>query len=103
MVSLYFYVPASHVEQVKTAIFANGAGRLGHYDCCAWQTLGTGQFRPLAGSQPSLGQHDQLETVPEFKVETICHEQDLPAVLAALLDSHPYETPAYGFTHLSQA
>lgn len=103
MISLYFYVPESHVESVKAALFAKGAGRLGHYDCCAWQTLGVGQFRPLSGSQPAIGQLQQLETVAEYKVETICHEQDLPAVLQALLDSHPYEMPAYGILPLKSA
>ncbi|MEQ8952612.1 MAG: NGG1p interacting factor NIF3, partial [Gammaproteobacteria bacterium] len=57
--SLYkieFYVPESHLEQVKSAMFAAGAGRAGEYDSCAWQTLGQGQFRGLEGSSPYLGQ-----------------------------------------------
>lgn len=48
---LCFYVPVTHIEQVKQAMFAAGAGTIGNYDCCAWQVLGVGQFRPLAGSQ----------------------------------------------------
>ncbi len=101
MYSLYFYVPESHVEQVKAAIFAKGAGRMGCYDCCAWQTLGAGQFRPLIGSQPAIGRLHQLETVAEYKVETVCQETDLHAVVQALIDSHPYEMPAYGLNKIS--
>ncbi|MEH6542063.1 MAG: hypothetical protein V7748_18580, partial [Halopseudomonas sp.] len=52
MYKLCFFVPASHVEQVKQAVFAAGAGRLGNYDSCSWQVLGQGQFRPLSGSEP---------------------------------------------------
>ena len=32
------YVPDSHVEAVKTAIFEAGAGYFGNYDSCCWQT-----------------------------------------------------------------
>lgn len=91
---LCFYVPVSHVEQVKTAIFEAGAGHLGDYDHCSFQTLGQGQFRPLSGSQPFLGQHDQVEVVKEYRVETLCLGSCLQAVISALRLSHPYEEPA---------
>ena len=66
MFKLCVFVPVSHVEQVKQALFAAGAGRLGDYDCCSWQVLGTGQFRPLDGSQPFLGQTGVVEQVEEY-------------------------------------
>lgn len=97
MYKIYFYVPESHLEATKTAVFANGAGRVGNYDCCAWQTLGVGQFRALAGSKPAIGTINKLEKVKEYKVETICADEHLDDVLTALLKAHPYETPAYGF------
>ncbi|KAF0809353.1 hypothetical protein A167_01945 [Alcanivorax sp. S71-1-4] len=91
---LCFYVPATHVEEVKRAVFEAGAGRIGDYDCCAFQTLGEGQFRPLDGSRPFLGQQGQVERVAEYKVEMICLESQLRAALAALRLAHPYEEPA---------
>ncbi len=90
-----FYVPKSHLDAVKSAMFAAGAGKIGQYDCCAWQTRGSGQFRPLAGSDPFLGQHDQLQQEEEYKVEMVCEDTALKSVLQALVQSHPYETPAY--------
>jgi hypothetical protein len=95
MKKLVFFVPESHKEKVKQAIFSAGAGRYDGYDSCSWETIGTGQFRPLSGSKPYIGQHDQIETVPEYRVETICDEKLIKPVLQALLDAHPYETPAY--------
>ncbi len=95
MYQISFYVPASHVEQVKNALFAAGAGRLGGYEHCAWQTLGQGQFKPLPGSTPYSGKVDQLESVEEYKVEMICAEDCISAALQALLAVHPYEQPAY--------
>lgn len=95
MVKLSFYVPPSHLEVVKSAIFAAGAGQQGNYDWCCWQTLGEGQFRPKAGSEPFIGQVDQLAQVEEYKVEIICEESSLQAVVEALRAAHPYEEPAF--------
>ena len=65
------------------------------YDCCAWQTLGSGQFRPLQGSRPFLGEFDKVESVAEYKVEMVCAAEFLAAVITTLKQSHPYEEPAY--------
>ncbi len=55
MYLLLFYVPETHIELVKNAIFEAGAGKVGLYSHCSWQTQGVGQFMPLAGSNPHLG------------------------------------------------
>lgn len=89
------YVPEDAAEHVKMAMFAAGAGKLGNYDQVAWQTLGTGQFRPLAGSDPTVGKQGQLTHVQEYKVEMLCEESALKDVIAALKKAHPYEEPAY--------
>lgn len=100
MYKLGFYVPAGQLEQVKLALFAAGAGRIGNYDHCCWQTLGQGQFRPLAGSTPALGQQGHVETVAEYRVELVCEDRLIAQVLAALKASHPYEEPAYDVVRL---
>lgn len=95
MYTLCFFVPESHVESTKSAVFEAGGGRLGDYDRCAWQTLGQGQFRPLAGSQPFIGSHNEVEHVTEYKVEMVCTDELIEAAVAALKLAHPYEEPAY--------
>ncbi|AHF66329.1 Nif3-like dinuclear metal center hexameric protein [Pseudomonas cichorii] len=95
MYKLAFFVPASHVEQVKNAVFAAGAGRIGAYDHCSWQVLGQGQFRPLDGSQPFIGHGGVVETVEEWKVEMVVADEFIHQAVMALKQSHPYETPAY--------
>lgn len=95
MYKLVFYVPESHLDAVKTAVFATGAGRIGDYDSCCWQTRGQGQFRPLAGSDPHLGRQGQLEQVEEYRVELVCRDELIRPALAALHKAHPYEEPAY--------
>jgi hypothetical protein len=95
MYKLAFFVPPSHVEQVKAAVFAAGAGRIGDYDRCAWQVLGQGQFRPLDGATPFIGQAGEVERVDEWKVELVVADELIQSVVMALKQSHPYETPAY--------
>ena len=100
MYKLCFYVPESHVEEVKSALFAAGAGRIGDYDSCCWQVLGQGQFRPLEGSQPYLGQQGAVEVVDEYRVELVCDDAHIKAAVAALIKAHPYEEPAWDVVQL---
>jgi len=101
MNKIYFYAPKSHVEQIKTAMFERGAGKIGEYDCCSWQTLGEGQFRPLEKAQAFIGETGEVETVSEYKVEMVCENECLDEVLQAMKAAHPYETPAYGVIEIS--
>jgi hypothetical protein len=59
--SLVFYVPESHVEEVKRAVFDAGAGRIGDYRCCAWHVPGTGQFELSIVNNPESGLRSRLE------------------------------------------
>lgn len=95
MIQLIFYVPLTHAEIVKEAVFKAGAGQLGNYDCCSWETRGVGQFRALAGASPYRGDVGEIEEVEELKVELYCPESRLKEVIQALRESHPYETPAF--------
>ncbi|KOG03019.1 Uncharacterized protein ABJ98_3995 [Pseudomonas syringae pv. aceris] len=90
------------MDEVKNAVFAAGAGRIGAYDHCAWQVLGQGQFRPLDGSQPFIGQSGVVESVQEWKVELVVADELIQQVVVALKQSHPYETPAYEVWRLAE-
>lgn len=100
MYKISVYVPSEHREAVKLAMFDQGGGRLGHYEHCAWQVLGQGQFRPTAQANPFLGQKGIVETVDEYLVEMLCEEKSINAVIAALKKAHPYEEPAFSMVRL---
>ena len=102
MYKIAFFVPETHVEQVKAAMFAVGAGRIGNYGCCAWQTLGQGQFRALEGSAPFLGQQGIVERVAEYKVEMVCRDELVVEAVKALRQAHPYEEPAFDVWRLEE-
>ena len=95
MYKICVYVPDKHVETVKQALFDAGAGRIGNYDSCCWQTDGIGQFRPLPGSNPAIGSQNVVEQVPEVKLELVCEDDLVEAAIQAMRDSHPYEEPAF--------
>ena len=103
MFKLVFFVPESHLEIVKSAVFTAGAGRMGDYEACAWQTLGQGQFRPLPGSNPFIGSDNQLELVSEYRVEMVCADDCIQAAVAALRQAHPYEEPAFDVWRLEDS
>jgi structural hemagglutinin/hemolysin toxin protein RtxA len=95
MYKICFYSPTSHADEVKNAMFAEGAGKIGNYSCCAWQVLGEGQFMPLEGSHAFIGEQHQLEKISEYKIEMICDDAHIHDVITALKKAHPYEEPAY--------
>ena len=72
---LIVYVPEDSLECVKKAIFMQKAGRIGCYACCAWQTQGQGQFLPLDGAKPVMGQVNQIEKLNEGDTEENTEEE----------------------------
>lgn len=100
MLKLIYYVPETHLEITKTAIFEAGAGGMGDYQSCAWQVKGIGQFKPVGDANPFLGTVDELETIEEWRVETILDDAQAKLILQALKNSHPYEEVPYEFIQL---
>lgn len=102
MYKIVFFVPETHKDAVKQALFDAGAGRIGNYDSCAWETLGTGQFRAMQGANPFLGKIDQIEKVDEYRVELVCEDALIKDAIRAMKAAHPYEEPAYDVIKLSE-
>jgi len=95
MCVLVFYGTSDHAERVKEALFDAGAGRMGNYDSCCFQMEGTGQFRPLPGSEPYIGTEGSVEHVRETRIELVLPDEIRGAVVTALRAAHPYEEPAF--------
>lgn len=95
MYKLTVFIPDSHLEQVKSALFSAGAGKIGNYAECCWQVKGFGQFKPLTGSTPHTGEQEKLEKIEEWRVEMVVADKFINSVIASLKQAHPFETPAY--------
>lgn len=89
------FVPRGHEDVVREAMGRAGAGWIGNYSDCTFQTLGEGTFRPLAGANPFIGRVGHLEKVEEFRLETIVPAKRCHRVISAMLKAHPYEEVAY--------
>ena len=96
--------PAGLVDRVAAAMWAAGAGQIGHYDEASFRTAGTGTFRPLAGAEPAIGSAPAVdgtgaagdrEAVSEHKLEVVVPRVLAKAVLRAARAAHPYEEMAY--------
>lgn len=86
---------------VHTALAAAGAGNIGDYSHCSFATAGTGQFKPLAGAHPTIGEVGRLERVAETRLEMVLPRHRRAAVVAALRAAHPYEEPAFDLLELA--
>ncbi|MFB5662087.1 Nif3-like dinuclear metal center hexameric protein [Alteribacillus sp. HJP-4] len=92
---LVAFVPEDHVSEVRKALGGSGAGFIGDYSHCTFSTPGTGTFIPGEGTNPYLGDPGKMEFASEQRIETVVPENILNKVTKALIDSHPYEEPAY--------
>ena len=92
---LVVYVPSAHLDAVRDAICAAGAGHIGQYSECTFAAQGIGTFRPPAGGHPYIGHPGVLEQLSEMRLETVLPRAALAGVLAAMQQAHPYEEVAY--------
>lgn len=92
---LAVFVPRTHHEQVLQAILEAGAGSIGQYEKCSFNTEGTGTFVPGEGTQPFIGAQGRMERVEEMRIETIVPQSLRSKVIQAMLKAHPYEEVAY--------
>lgn len=92
---LEVYVPADSAEILRNALFVAGAGNFGFYDECSFTIQGDGTFRPLEGSNPVTGTHNERENANEVLINVIFEDYKTNQILFAMKENHPYEEVAY--------
>jgi len=95
------FVPQEALDQVSSALFDAGAGRIGNYSACSFLSPGTGTFFGEEGSSPSVGQSGKLERSDEIRLETVVPIARIESVIRALRKAHPYEEPAFDLNQLA--
>ncbi len=95
LLKLVTFVPQAHLVQVREALFKAGAGTIGAYDACSFSVSGYGTFRAGEGTQAYVGEVGKLHREQEERLEVLVPLFLKKAVVAALLDVHPYEEVAY--------
>ncbi len=101
LLKLVTFVPEAHAEIMRNTLFNAGAGSIGNYDACSYNSLGDGTFRAQEGCHPFCGEVGELHVEKEVRIEMILPAFKKASVMRALLSVHPYEEPAFDFYPLS--
>ncbi len=92
---LVTFIPSDHAEKLRSALFSAGAGEIGNYGSCSFNSEGKGSFMAKEGASPFVGEIGRIHYEDEIKIETIVPADKLKQVVAALMENHPYEEAAY--------
>lgn len=92
---LVTFVPVEYADKVREALFNAGAGHIGNYDSCSYNTEGLGSFRGDENTNPFIGKKGEVHFEKEVRIETIFPGYLQGKVIPALLSAHPYEEVAY--------
>jgi hypothetical protein len=89
------FCPVDYAEKVRQEMFNAGAGDIGNYDSCSFNTTGEGTFRANEGANPFVGDIGEIRFEKEIRVETVVPDFKLNEVINAMISVHPYEEVAY--------
>ena len=98
---LHCFVPVDHVEAVRAALFAAGAGHIGSYSECSYSGDGMGTFKGGEGTNPFVGEPAVRHQEKEMRLEVILPAHLSGRVVAAMKAAHPYEEVAYDLVPLA--
>jgi dinuclear metal center YbgI/SA1388 family protein len=95
LLKLVTFIPESHLEKVRSALFEAGAGVIGNYDQCSYTLEGKGSFRAGENTNPFQGEKGKIHFESEIRLETILFSHLKAKVIEALHATHPYEEVAF--------
>lgn len=97
---LYTFVPLAQADAVRQALFTAGAGNIGQYNECSFNTTGEGTFTGGTGTNPFVGEPGKPHRENEIRVEMVFPAWLERGLIKALLAAHPYEEVAYDIISL---
>lgn len=98
---LEIFLPESHFEAVREALWSVDAGHIGNYDrCLSWSWVQS-CWRPLEGACPYDGRTGELSQAEEIKIEVCCRSDRLEETIKAIKSAHPYEEPVINILPLA--
>jgi dinuclear metal center YbgI/SA1388 family protein len=92
---LITFAPVDKAEEVRKAVFNAGAGHIGQYSECSFNSEGTGTFKAEEGADPYVGEIGKQHQEKEIKIEIVYPFYLETQVVKALVKHHPYEEVAY--------
>ncbi|MAR40206.1 MAG: Nif3-like dinuclear metal center hexameric protein [Flavobacteriales bacterium] len=92
---LEVYVPKNHADELQNALFLVGAGEVGEYKNCSFQTEGVGTFLPSKNANPVIGTSGNQERVEEVKIEVVFPKDIEKRLILEMQKAHPYDEIAH--------
>ncbi len=92
---LVIYAPTENSIAVRDCLFANGAGDIGNYSECSYNSPGIGTFKPGQKASPHSGVKGQRSEAEEMRIEVLIHNHQINKILASVKQVHAYEEMAY--------
>jgi dinuclear metal center YbgI/SA1388 family protein len=92
---LVTFCPHKFAEKVRMSLFKVGAGHIGNYDCCSFNSHGQGTFKASAQATPFVGEINKLHSEDETRIEVVFPSFLEKELINTLIESHPYEEVAY--------
>ncbi|MES2881905.1 MAG: Nif3-like dinuclear metal center hexameric protein [Bacteroidota bacterium] len=100
---LITFVPEGAASQLRQALFEAGAGHIGNYSECSFNTNGVGTFKAETGANPHIGEVGKQHQEGETKIEMVFPFYLEQQVVQRLKQNHPYEEVAYDIITMENA
>jgi dinuclear metal center YbgI/SA1388 family protein len=100
---LVTYTIAENANKVRNALFEAGAGSIGNYDNCSFNSQGTGTYMGNNGSNPVIGKRNEFTETKEIRIEVTFEKHLQSKILKALFANHCYEEVAYEIYELQNS
>lgn len=92
---LVTYTRPENVEGLRTALFEAGAGKIGNYENCSFNSIGTTTYQGNEKSNPNYGEKLEYVSGEEVKIEVTFEKHLQASIVHALKTHHVYEEVAY--------
>lgn len=100
---LITYTVAENAEKLRNALFEAGAGNIGNYENCSFNSQGIGTYMGNENSNPEIGERFEFVESNEIKIEVTFEKHLESKILKALFSNHIYEEVAYELYDLQNA
>lgn len=92
---LVTYAIPENAEIVRNAMLNAGAGTIGNYENCSFNSEGFSTYQGNQNSNPVVGTKGELTKTNEIKIEVTLEKHLEGKILKALFENHIYEEIAY--------
>jgi len=92
---LVTYTIPENADKIRNALFEAGAGTIGNYENCSFNSKGIGTYMGNQHSNPVIGERFEMMETDEIKIEVTFEKHLENNILQVLFKNHVYEEVAY--------